>query len=299
MGTPTAAIPVLAALRNVADVVLVVTRPDKPRGRSKRLSPPPVKDAAEAWDIPVAQPASDTELLEVVESVLPDVAVVAAYGRLIRAELLEVPPHGFVNVHYSLLPRWRGASPVVRAILAGDAETGASLMKIDAGLDTGPVIATAVVSILPDHDTASLTEELAAAGGDLLASCLPAYLSGGLSPVPQDNAGATAAAKVTTDEAHVDPVRHSAEAVGRAVRAFNPKPGAWCLVDGERFKIWRTASGLDSDPTAGQAQLTDGRVILGTRTGPIELLTVQPAGKPRMSAIAWMNGRRGEDAELS
>ena len=225
-------------------------------------------------------------------------AVVAAYGRLISVEVLEVPPHGFVNVHYSLLPRWRGASPVVRAILAGDAETGVSLMKMDAGLDTGPVIATEVVPISSDNDTGILTDELAATGGRLLVAELPRYLAGEISPVHQDDAMATAATKVTTEEAHIDPTRHSAEAVDRAVRAFNPKPGAWCLVDGERFKIWQANPTQDVDSTPGEVGLADGRVILGSRTGPVELIEVQPAGKPVMPATAWMNGRRGEQAEL-
>jgi len=298
MGTPAEAIPILGALREMADVDLVVTRPDRPRGRSRRLEAPPVKNASEAWDLPVAQPASASELVDVVRTASPDVAVVAAYGRLISVEALEVPPYGFVNVHYSLLPRWRGASPVVRAILAGDAETGVSLMKMDAGLDTGPVIATEVVPITSDDDTGILSDELAATGGRLLVAELPRYLAGEISPVQQDDTMATAATKVTTEEAHIDPTRHSAEAVDRAVRAFNPKPGAWCLVDGERFKIWKANPTQDVDSTPGEAGLADGRVILGSRTGPIELIEVQPAGKQAMPATAWMNGRRGEPAEL-
>ena len=298
MGTPAEAIPVLAALREMSDVGLVVTRPDRPRGRSKRLEAPPIKEVAEGWRLPVAQPASRSDLLDVVRAASPDVVVVAAYGRLIGAEVLEVPRHGFVNVHFSLLPRWRGASPVVRAILAGDAETGVSLMKMDAGLDTGPVIATELVRINSDDDTGTLTGELAAVGGRLLGAELPRFLAGEITPVAQDDAMATAAAKVTTEEAHIDPPRHSTEAVDRAVRAFNPKPGAWCLVDGERFKIWKTAPAQDLDSTPGSARLVDGRVILGSRTGSVELVEVQPAGKPVMTATAWMNGRRGEQAEL-
>lgn len=298
MGTPTAAVPILSALREVADVSLVITRPDRPRGRSKGLQAPPVKDAAGGWGLMVAQPTTGAELFDVVQAVSPDVVVVAAYGRLIKPELLEVPSRGFVNVHYSLLPRWRGASPVVRAILAGDQETGVSLIRMDSGLDTGPVIATEVVPIGPVDDTGSLTDKIAAVGGSLLISALPRYLAGEMSAMPQDEARATAAAKVLTEEAHIDPTRHSAEAVDRAIRAFNPKPGAWCLVDGERFKIWVAARTSDVATTPGEARVMDGRVILGSRTGAVELIEVQPAGKPVMTALAWMNGRRAQPADL-
>jgi len=298
LGTPIAAIPILSVLQEVADVSLVVTRPDKPQGRSNQRKAPPIKDAAGEWGLPIAQPTTGVELFDAVQAVSPDIAVVAAYGRLIKPELLEVPKHGFVNVHYSLLPRWRGASPVVRAILAGDDETGVSLMRMDRGLDTGPVIAAEVIPVEPVDDAGSLTDKLAAAGGALLTSALPRYLAGEMTPVPQDDALATAAAKVSTDEAHIDPMRHPAEAVDRAVRAFNPKPGAWCLVNGARFKIWVATRNLGFTVTPGEARLIDGRVILGSRTGSLELIEVQPAGKPAMTAVAWMNGRRAEPAEL-
>lgn len=298
MGTPAAAIPILAALQEIADVSLVITRPDKPQGRSKRPESPPIKDAAGMWGLSVAQPATGAELFDAVQDASPDAAVVAAYGRLIKPELLAVPNQGFVNVHYSLLPRWRGASPVVRAILAGDEETGVSLMRMDSGLDTGPVFAAAGVPMGAEDDTGTLTDKIAAVGGALLVSALPRYLAGEVTPVPQDDALATAAAKVSTDEAHIDPMRHSAEAVDRAVRAFNPKPGAWCRVDGERFKIWVATRISDVTATPGEARVIDGRVILGSSTGSIELIEVQPAGKPPMTAVAWMNGRRGRPADL-
>ena len=298
MGTPQAAVPVLGALREIADVVLVVTRPDRPRGRSQRLESPPVKDAALEWNLALAQPTSGEQLFDAVGAASPDVAVVAAYGRLIKPDLLQLPQHGFVNVHYSLLPRWRGASPVVRAILAGDQETGVTLIKMDEGLDTGPVIATVAMPIAPTDNTGTLTERLASAGAVLLVAEIPRYMAGEVVPLAQTEELATAAAKVTTDEAHIDPARHSVEAVERAVRAFNPKPGAWCTVDEARLKIWKTAAIIDVTVDPGDVRVIDGRVILGTRTGPVELLRVQPSGKPEMDATAWMNGRRGEPASL-
>lgn len=298
MGTPTAAVPILDALREVAEVALVITRPDRARGRSTRLVAPPVKAAAVEWGLEVKQPTGAAGLLDAVGSVAPDVAVVAAYGRLIKPELLSMPSHGFVNIHFSLLPRWRGASPVARAILAGDDVTGVSLMAMDAGLDTGPVIEMVETAIAPDDTTGTLTDRLAEMGAEMVRTVLPAYLAGGFSPMPQDDALATAAAKIETDEAFVDPLRHSSEAVERAIRAFNPKPGAWTMVDGERIKLWSADSASGDGPEPGMAVARSDGVWLGTRTGPIRLIDVQPSGKPVMAATAWMNGRRGEPARL-
>lgn len=296
MGTPEAAVPILDALRDVAEVALVVTRPDRSQGRSKRLVPPPVKDAAVGWGLDVAQPTRAAELFEAVAAAEPAVAVVAAYGRIIKPELLDLPAHGFVNVHFSLLPRWRGASPVARAILAGDDVTGVSLMVMDEGLDTGPIIEMIETEISPSDTTGTLTGRLADLGADMIRSTLPAFLDGGSVPMPQDDARATAAAKIEVEEAFVDPMRHSAAAVDRAVRAFNPKPGAWALVEGERFKIHRVVPSDAESPEPGVAEVRGGEVLLGTRTGAVRLLDVQPAGKPAMEAQAWMNGRRGEPA---
>ncbi|MBU1226265.1 MAG: methionyl-tRNA formyltransferase, partial [Actinobacteria bacterium] len=166
-GTPAEAVPVLAALLDVAEVALVVTQPDRPRGRSRRLEPPPVKVAAEGWGLPVAQPERASADPDAIRAFAPDVAVVAAYGQLLKPALLEVPVRGFVNVHYSLLPRWRGASPVVRAILAGDETTGVSIMQIDEGLDTGPVFAAEQTPILPGETGGGLTARLADLGARL------------------------------------------------------------------------------------------------------------------------------------
>lgn len=299
LGTPRAAVAILEALTSVSEVVVAITRPDRAQGRSRRLGAPAVKEAAIGMGVAVAQPETRDELEHIIGEVAPDVAVVAAYGRLISPRLLGVPAHGFVNVHYSLLPRWRGASPVVRAVLAGDRETGVSLMQMDEGLDSGPVFATAGTAI-SDADTAGgLTERLAGIGADLLVAQLGRFLDGETVAVPQDDAMATAAAKVSTEEAHIDPLRHSADAVDRAVRAFDPKPGAWCYVDGQRLKIWK-AKALDAgEASPGVAAPSGGRILVGTRTGAVELLVVQPAGRPVMDAVAWMNGRRGEPATLT
>lgn len=296
-GTPVEAVPALAALTDVAEVALVVTQPDRARGRSKRPRPPPVKEAAAEWGLVVAQPERASRGLETIRSVAPDVAVVVAYGQLLGPALLEIPPLGFLNLHFSLLPRWRGASPVVRAILAGDAVTGVSLMQLDEGMDTGPVWASVSTAIGARETAGVLSARLAGIGAALLAERLPAIVAGDLEPVPQDDRAATAAAKVTVEEAYVDPQRHRTEAVLRAVRAFDPRPGAWTLVEGERFKLWRAAP-TEEREEAGTAALHGDRVVLGTRDGAVELLEVQPAGKPRMAAADWMRGRRGDAANL-
>jgi len=294
-GTPAEAVPVLAALLDVAEVSLVVTQPDRARGRSKRLQPPPVKVAAEAWGIPVSQPLRASDDTAAIAALAPDVAVVAAYGQLLKPSLLEVPARGFVNVHYSLLPRWRGASPVVRAILAGDETTGVSIMQIDPGLDTGPVFATAGTPIRSHESGGELTARLAAMGARLLVETLLGIVEGTLEAEPQDDALATAAAKVRTDEAFVDPTRHTTTAVLRAIRAFAPKPGAWGLVDGERIKL-RSASPVDAVQAAGVAGVHEGNVILGAADGAVVLGDVQPAGRGALTAIEWMRGRRDEPA---
>lgn len=296
-GTPAEAVPVLAALAEVADVALVVTQPDRPQGRSRRPVPPPVKVAAEAWGLPVSQPRRASDDLGTVREAGPDVAVVAAYGQLLRPALLAVPPAGFVNVHFSLLPRWRGASPVVRAILAGDRQTGVSIMQIDEGLDTGAVFAAAPAPIRPGETAGALTARLAALGARLLADTLPGVLDGSVAAVPQDDGAATAAAKVRNEEAFVDPVHHSAAAVLRAVRAFNPKPGAWAMVEGARCKVWEAAPS-DEAAEPGTAEVRDGSVILGTRDGAVALVRVQPEGRAAMSAADWMRGRRGAPARF-
>ena len=297
-GTPPHAVPALAALCSIAEVELVVTQPDRPKGRSKAPVAPPVKDAASAWGIPVVQPERAREITDRLADLQPEVAVVAAFGQLIPKTMLEIPAAGFVNVHFSLLPRWRGASPVVRAILAGDEETGVTLMQMDERLDTGPILATLATPISPRETTGLLTARLAALGSGLLADQLPGVVTGELTPEAQDDAAATAAAMVRVDEAFVDPVHHSAVAIDRAVRAFDPWPGAWATLDGNRFKLWRVAPGGADASEPGVATVVGDRVLLGTRIGAVELLDVQPAGKGRMSAADWMRGRRNEPARF-
>ncbi len=297
-GTPATSVPIMAALSSVASVELVVSRPDAPRGRSGTPVSPPVVEAARCWGLPLAQPLRPDDELRLVRSLGVDVAVVAAYAHKISPELLAIPARGFVNVHLSLLPRWRGASPVARAILAGDTMTGATLMEMDQGLDTGPILAREALEIGEEETAGELTARLSFVGARLLAESLPEYVAGSLRSVPQPGEGVTEAGKVRVEEAFVEPAAHSAQAVLRMIRAFNPGPGAWTTVGEARLKLWRGRSWEGSVPEPGRAELVEGRVVVGTGDGGVELMEVQPAGRTRTGAADWMRGRRGEPARL-
>jgi methionyl-tRNA formyltransferase len=298
-GTPAEAVPSLEVLDSLAEVPLVVTRPDRPRGRSGKPRPPPVKQAASLLGLEVSQPERAVHDLERMRALGPDVAVVVAYGQILPRELLAVPGHGFVNVHFSLLPRWRGASPVVRTLLAGDEVTGVTLMLLDAGMDTGPVIAVEPTRVEEGESAGELTARLAGLGAEMLRAHLGPYLAGERPPRPQPEEGATAAARVRVEEAFVDPLRHRAEAVLRAVRAFDPKPGAWTDLDGIRVKLWRARPVAGPGPQPGLAAAVGGSLLLGTADGAVELVEVQPAGRGRMRGMDWMRGRRLEPARFT
>jgi methionyl-tRNA formyltransferase len=295
LGTPSAAVPALAGLLDVADVPLVVTQPDRARGRSGRLAPPPVKLAALEWGLPVAQPADGASLAAAIKAVPDlDVGIVVAYGRILRPDVLAVPRVGYVNVHFSLLPRWRGAAPVERALLAGDAMTGVSLMLLDEGLDTGPIISVIETPIAEDETGGTLTARLSHLGATLLSESLPSFMSGSLQPAAQISAGATFAARLRADEAHLDHDR-PARVLEQQVRAFNPRPGAWLTADGARLKVL-AATVVPLAPAAGTIEGVDGEPVLGTTDEGLRLDLVQPAGRGVQPGRAWLNGRRGAPA---
>jgi methionyl-tRNA formyltransferase len=293
-GTPPAAVPALAALTGVAEVALVVTRPDKPRGRSGKPHPPSVKGAALDWGLQVAQPDRASDVAAELVRLDLDVAVVVAYGQLLRPDVLAVPRHGFVNLHFSLLPRWRGAAPVAAAILAGDVETGVTLMLMDEGLDTGAILADRAVSLDGGETAGALTAHLSAVGAALLTGSLQRYVAGELSPVEQNDALATRAPKLVPDDGRVTVVTPAAMAA-RLVRALRPRPGAWTVADGERLKLV-TAAPTDRAVVPGTIAADGEGVLLGLADGALELRAVQPAGKPVMAAADWMNGRRNAPA---
>lgn len=291
LGTPAAAIPSLAALMEVAAVEFVVTQPDRPKGRGRRTEASPIKAAAQEWGLRVFQPVTHAELLALFEQAELDTAVVVAYGRILKPAVLESVERGFVNVHFSLLPRWRGAAPVERAILAGDDYTGVSLMVLDEGLDTGPVFAAAEIEITEYETAGELTGRLASLGADVLRDHLGDYLHNRLRPARQMRTGATTAPRLTTAEAQL-PTRVGPTAFSRAVRAFNPRPGGWISAEGQRIKIYEVGPATPDVPI-GHIKMVDGRPILGLAGGAVELVELQPAGKPRISGKAWANGRRG------
>jgi methionyl-tRNA formyltransferase len=288
LGTPDDAVPPLQALVEAAhDVALVITQPDRRRSRGAGSDPSPVKRAALDLGLRVVTPEKAREVIDDVARSGAEIGVVVAFGQLLPVAFLESLPLGFVNVHFSLLPRWRGAAPVERAILAGDRETGVCLMRVEAGLDTGPVYACTPVAI--DESTAGeLRADLVGAGSRLLVEQLPHIASA--EPMPQVGE-ATYADKLTVEEFVLDP-QCSAVELARIVRAGNPRPGAWFAIDGHRYKVWR-AHADDAAPT-GVGVLDDHG--LGTAAGTLVIDEIQPEGKRRMPYGDW---RRGAPRELS
>ena len=310
MGTPDFAVPALTALlKNNAplsksgaqpqpgyEVVAVVTQPDRPRGRGQKLTPSPVKVAAEKAGLRVLQPKTlkSAEAVAELAALKPDLIVVAAFGQILRPDVLNLPPHGCLNLHASLLPRWRGAAPVAAAIRAGDAETGITVMLMDEGLDTGPMLAQRAIPITPNHTAGSLTAELAELGAALLMETLPAWLAGALQPQPQDDALATFAPRLKKEEGDIDWTQTAVE-IERQVRALHPWPGAFTSGPRGQIKILEVEVISDELP---QAQARPGtlfkhkrEVCVATGQGVIRLATVQPAGKKEMAAIAMLNGQ--------
>jgi methionyl-tRNA formyltransferase len=293
LGTPVDAVkPLRALVDDRHEVALVVTQPDRRRRRGGGSDPSPVKEAALELGLRVVTPEKAREAIDDVRASGAELGVVVAFGQLLPVPLLESLPHGFVNLHFSLLPRWRGAAPVERAILAGDRETGIDLMQIEAGLDTGPVYARARVPIAPDETAGELHERLVDAGTELLRLHLPTITS----TVPEPQVGEpTYADKLTVDEFRLDPTRSAAE-LARIVRAGNPRPGAWFVVGGRRVKVWRAHE--DADRAAEAADMAPGTIgtdgALGTARGVLALDEVQPEGKRVMTAAAWRAGARGD-----
>jgi methionyl-tRNA formyltransferase len=282
LGTPADAVPPLRALVDAGhDVALVVTQPDRRRSRGPRANPSPVKGAALELDLPVRTPTKAREVTDEVAASGAELGVVVAFGQLLPQSFLDALPHGFVNMHFSLLPRWRGAAPVERALLAGDLETGVCLMRIDAGLDTGPVYACVKVPIGPRDTAGELHARLVDAGTALLIEHLPSL--GGATPVPQSG-DATYAEKLEVSEFRLDPTR-GADELERLVRAGNPRPGAWFSSEGRRIKVW--SAHADDAASHGEA-------LIPTSDGALVLDEVQPEGKRAMPGRAWRAGLRGD-----
>ncbi len=295
MGSPEFALPVLRALAEHFTVVGVVTQPDRPAGRGRKLAPPPVKKLAQELGLPFIQPRrlKEPQAMEQLAAWQPDLIVVAAFGQILRRNVLELPPRGCLNVHASLLPRWRGAAPIHAAILHGDRETGITIMQMDPGLDTGPILTQRSTPISETDTAGTLSERLSRLGAALLIETIPGYLSGEIRPRPQDEARATYAPKLAKDAGELDFTR-PVEYLARQVRAMHPWPGAYLLWEGNRLRVHRAAPReVPSPPPAGTRLVHAGLPAIAGADGLLLLEEVQPAGKRPMGGKDFLNGARG------
>ena len=269
-----------------------MTNPDKPAGRGMKMTPSPVKEAALELGLEVIQVARarDPELHERIAELAPDVAVVVAYGSILPKQLLDLPRKGFVNLHFSLLPLYRGAAPVQRAIMNGDEVSGASVMVLTEGMDEGPVLALEELPIGYDDTTRTYGERLARKGAPLLVESVRSFVDGDLVPEPQDDSAATYAPKLTTEDALIDWTA-SSEKIHDLVRALDPAPGAWTTLTGTRLKVFKATPVEAPSLAAGQPMVLDGLVV-GTGDGAVRLDEVQPATKRRMDGADFARGLR-------
>lgn len=303
MGTPRFAVPSLTALLDAGyDVVAVVTQPDAPAGRGKALRQSPVKEAALARGLPVLQPESlkPPEVVDALRALAPDVIVVAAYGQILRQDVLDLPPHQCVNVHASLLPRWRGASPISAAIAAGDPLTGVTIMVMEAGLDSGPILSQRDVPIQPEDTTGSLTERLAVVGAQLLVDTLPGWIDNTIAPRLQDESRVTLAGRLRKEQGKIDWSRPAA-AIERHVRAMSPWPSAFTTWQGKQLKVLRAEIGRTDHPTKlpnGTVSVDRNHVCVQCGVEALRLLEVQLEGKRAMSGDDFARGHPAFDGAV-
>ncbi|HSM71556.1 MAG TPA: methionyl-tRNA formyltransferase [Anaerolineales bacterium] len=301
MGSPDFALPSLHALAGEYDVVGVVTQPDRASGRGRTMKAPPVKELALELNIPTIQPErlKQEHAMDQLRAWSPDLIVVAAYGQILKQDVLDLPQFGCINVHASLLPRWRGAAPINAAILYGDEKTGVTIMKMDAGLDTGPMLAQRSIRIKPDDTAGSVFETLSTLGADLLIETLPDYLSGGVQPQPQPEEGATYAPMLKKEDGRLD-FNADVHELERRVRAFNPWPGTFMDFEGTNLKIHRahTVPILPGEKegvravSAGERLIVQNQPAVGAGGGVLVLDEVQPPGKKLMSGKSFLSGAR-------
>ncbi|MBN1439557.1 MAG: methionyl-tRNA formyltransferase [Anaerolineales bacterium] len=294
MGSPEYALPALEALAEMSEVAGVVTQPDRPAGRGRSLSPPPVKALAQDLGLEIIQPEvlRSAEAMDRLRKWSPEVIVVAAFGKILRPELLTLPRLGCINLHASLLPRHRGAAPIPAAILAGDAETGVSLMRMDEGVDTGPVLAQKSTPISPEDTADSLTGKLARLAGEILREFFPVYIREGLTAAPQDASRASYAPQLKKEDGKLD-FRQTSEGLHRKVRAYHPWPGAYFPWKGRPLKI------IEVQPAPFAGNIPPGTVVeharfpaVRTADGILLLRKVQPAGKKPMPGDEFLRGAR-------
>lgn len=304
MGTPAFALPALQRLvESEYEVVAVYTPPDRPAGRGRQPTPSPVKAKALEFGLPVRQPLRVSAPDDAAElaALKPDLIVVAAYGQILRQRVLDIPPKGVVNIHPSLLPRHRGASPVAGAILAGDDETGVTIMLLTPGMDEGPILSQARLPIAPDDTTGTLLRKLSVLGADLLMETLPAYLEGRLTPQPQDDAKATYTSMVQKEDGHIDWETPAVD-IWRRVRAYNPWPSAFARYDETMIRILRALplqeesgqpAGTVVPPPRGLSKEVEGAFAVQTGKGMLAVLQVQKEGRRALWAAEFLRGERG------
>lgn len=303
LGTPEFAVPSLQALVDDPrfEVVGVVTQPDRPAGRGRQLRMSAVKQRALTLGLPVFQPATLREevAIEHLRNWQPDVLVVVAFGQILRKPVLELAPHGVINVHASLLPRWRGAAPIQYAICTGDEQTGVTIMLMDEGLDTGPILAQQEIAIAPDETAATLHDKLADLGARLLPPTLDAYLEGALTPHPQPPEGVTYAPTLKKADGHIDWTQ-PAVAIDRQVRAYDPWPGTFTYLRGSLLKVLRgfPVPQARSDAPPGTLMEWDDGLAVQTGAGVYVLHMVQPAGRRAMTSQAYLAGHRDVVGEV-
>lgn len=293
MGTPSFAVPSLRKLADAHDVVLVLTRPDAVRSRGKKLEPSPVKETALELGLPVIEANRMTpEVFDALHAANADVFCVAAYGCILPDEVLTMAPLGCVNVHASLLPRWRGAAPIQRSILEGDAKTGVSIMRIGRGVDTGAYCAQASCDV-PGKTADELTAELAELGGNLLVKTLPSLVDGTAAWTEQDESLVTHAAKISKAEMRLDPA-DTALASERKVLASSDAAPARCVLSGKPARVMRAVRAAVGAPTVAQGEflIAGGRLLLGCADGSLDVLSVKPDGKREMESASWAAGQR-------
>jgi methionyl-tRNA formyltransferase len=294
MGSPDFAVPTLRLLAQDYPIAGVITQPDRPAGRGQTLTPPPVKLLAQELGLPFIQPAKlrQPEAMEQLNHWAPDLIVVAAFGQILRSQVLDLPRYGCVNVHASLLPRWRGAAPINAAMLHGDAETGVTIMRMDPGVDTGSILSQRSEPIVPDDTTTTLSQRLSDLGADLLLETLPGYLRGEVQPQLQDETLATYAPMLKKEDGNLDFTQTAVE-LERRVRAFQPWPGAYLEWAGGLLKIQRASVEDTSPAMAPEQRLVHlGQPAVQTTRGILILDVVQPAGKKPMPGKVFLQGAR-------
>lgn len=294
MGTPDFAVPSLKALKEAGyQIPLVITQPDRPAGRGKRLKPPPVKVEAQKLGLKVLQPEKvkdNEELKEVLKELSPDLIVVAAYGKILPQWLLELPKYGVINVHASLLPKYRGASPIQAALLNGERETGVTIMKVIPELDAGDILSQRVVEIGQEDDAQTLHDKLAKVGAELLVETIPKFIRGEIEPRPQEASKATYCPKITKEMGRIDWERGAKE-IFNMVRAFTPWPGAFTYYKGKMVKLTKVRP-TEGEGKPGEIIEAGKRLVVATGKGAVEVLKIKPEGRKEISGEEFVRGYR-------